>query len=59
MFPFFSMNAAGERALAIRDGLGRGVRSVQLAANNTAGWPRLPLRATGAAQPKEVLIPRV
>ncbi len=23
-----------------------------------AGWPRLPLWATGAAQPKEVLIPR-
>ena len=29
-------NPAGERTLAIRDGLGRGVRSVQLAANNTA-----------------------
>ena len=29
-------NPAGERTLAIRDGLGRGVRSVQLAADNTA-----------------------
>ena len=29
-------NPAGERTLAIRDGLGRGVRSVQLAADNAA-----------------------